>query len=280
LLIGTSVYYLCFGLGKLFELPFVPAQPPSSEDVQQAAALIPNVNWSLVWQPALEKLPVILPFALATIVGGIDCTESAAAAGDEFDTSAVLFTEGVASLAAGLFGGVLQNTPYIGHPAYKAMGSRAAYTLATGLFVGATAYLGLFPYIFNALPHAAMFPILVFVGIEITAQSFHATPAKYYPAVAFAILPALAALATILIGMVLGRREPEAAGATVLQTLRCLYNGFIVTSLLWGAAVASMIDGRLRLCAGYLGVAAVFTWFGIMHSPLPDAVIDLPHEWH
>ena len=40
--------------------------------------------WEPVFAAALAKLPVMLPFALATIVGGIDCTESAAAAGDEY----------------------------------------------------------------------------------------------------------------------------------------------------------------------------------------------------
>ena len=45
--------------------------------------------------------------------------------------------EGVASILAGARRrGVIQTTPYIGHPAYKAMGGRAAYTLATRLFVG------------------------------------------------------------------------------------------------------------------------------------------------
>ncbi len=37
--------------------------------------------------------------------------------------------------------------------------------------------------------------ILVFVGLEITAQSFRATPERHFPAVALAILPALAYLA-------------------------------------------------------------------------------------
>src|SRR5205814_5185683 len=124
---------------------------------------------------ALAKLPVALPFAVATVVGGIDCTESAAAVGDEYDTRAILLTEGVASLAAGLCGGVLQNTPYIGHPAYKAMGGRAAYTLATGLFVGAAGYFGGVARLIEWLPRPAMVPILIFVGLEITAQSFWAT---------------------------------------------------------------------------------------------------------
>ena len=75
--------------------------------------------WGQVWAEALGRLPVALPFALATVVGGIDCTESAAAAGDEYDTTHVLWTEAIASLLAGALGGVIQTTPYIGHPAYK-----------------------------------------------------------------------------------------------------------------------------------------------------------------
>ena len=43
--------------------------------------------------------------------------------------------EGLATIVGALFGGVIQSTPYIGHPAYKAMGARSAYTLATALFV-------------------------------------------------------------------------------------------------------------------------------------------------
>ena len=115
------------------------------------------------------------------------------AAGDEFDTSAILWTEGIASFAAGLLGGVIQTTPYIGHPAYKKMGGRAAYTLATALFVGVVGCLGGFTYLFAWLPKAAMFPILVFVGLEITSQSFQATPRRHYPAVGLACVPALAA---------------------------------------------------------------------------------------
>src|SRR5205814_5869628 len=155
--------------------------------------------WKEVFLTALTKLPIAIPFALATIVGGIDCTESAASVGDEYDSRAVLLTEGAASLVAGLLGGVIQTTPYIGHPAYKKMGGRAAYTLATALFVGAAGYFGGFQYLFGWLPTAAMFPILVFVGLEITAQSFHATPVKHYPALALAMLPALAYLALVVV---------------------------------------------------------------------------------
>src|SRR6185369_11517318 len=77
-----------------------------------------------------EYLPLALPFAILTVIGGITVTESARLAGDDYSTRDILLTEAVVTLLAGVFGGVSQSTPYIGHPAYKAMGSRAGYTLA------------------------------------------------------------------------------------------------------------------------------------------------------
>src|SRR5262249_37912922 len=62
----------------------------------------------------------------------------------------------------------------------------------------------------------------------------------------------------------------------VMQTLRCLANGFLISGLLWAAALAMILDGRLRSAAGYFLVAAGCTLIGIIHSPLPDERIDLP----
>src|SRR6266571_4006620 len=80
----------------------------------------PTLAWLDALDAALPYLSVALPFSLVTIIGGIDNTESAAAAGDEYRARDILLTEAVATLVAGLCGGVVQNTPYIGHPAYKA----------------------------------------------------------------------------------------------------------------------------------------------------------------
>jgi AGZA family xanthine/uracil permease-like MFS transporter len=275
-LVGVAIYWLGW------TVDVVP--PPSMKGTAswQPLAMLSFYGedakwWTEVLSMTLNRLPVILPFALATIVGGIDCTESAAAAGDEYDTRAILVTEGGASLVAGLLGGVIQTTPYIGHPAYKKMGGRAAYTLATALFVGLVGYFGGFTYLFAVLPQAAMFPILVFVGLEITAQSFHATPTKHYPALALAMLPALAALIVVALKTIFGLTVPaDPRGLEVMQTLRCLANGFLISGLLWAAALAMILDGRLRAAAVYFLVAAGCTLVGIIHSPLPDERIDLP----
>jgi AGZA family xanthine/uracil permease-like MFS transporter len=173
---------------------------------------------------------------------------------------------------------VLQTTPYIGQPAYKAMGGRAAYTLATAIFVGVAGASGWFTLMFDWLPEAAMFPILVFVGLEITAQSFRATPVQHYPALALAALPALAYLASISMDNVLAGRAPAESSIVIVQSLRCLANGFIVTSMLWAAALASIVDGRMRGAAVYMLIAALCSLVGIIHSPLQPAVLGLPHE--
>jgi AGZA family xanthine/uracil permease-like MFS transporter len=159
------------------------------------------------------------------------------------------------------------------------MGGRAAYTLATALFVGAVGVTGGFGVLFAYLPTAAMFPILVFVGLEITAQSFQATPTRHYPALALAVLPALAYLATVVLKQVFGPATPgDPRSREVLQTLRCLSNGFLISSMLWAAALAMILDHRFRAAAAFFAVAAVFALFGVIHSPLADEAVGLP--WH
>ena len=285
LIIGGTIYYVMRFLGLL---PHAGGSP-----VDPSAALLPY-EWTTVFQFAwvsalpdsLHYLPIVIPFALGTVVGGIDCTESAAAAGDEFDTGRVIGVEGLATLAAALCGGVIQTTPYIGHPAYKAMGGRAAYTLATAIFVGSAGLIGYFGYLYAIIPKATVFPILVFIGLEITAQSFQATPKRHYAAVALACVPALAALAMIFVDKLLGDPALRLAGIgsdqlqqalrTEILTMRTLANGFIVTSLLWASALAAIIDHRLKVAASFFAVAAICSMFGIIHSPLPGSPLVLP----
>ena len=261
--------------------------------IDPAAALWPTewlsafrCEWLEAWPHAVKYLPIVIPFALGTVVGGIDCTESAAAAGDEYDTGRVIGVEAIATVIAGACGGVIQTTPYIGHPAYKAMGGRAAYTLLTAAFIGVAGLTGTFAYLYQILPGPALVPILLFVGLEITAQSFHATPQKHYPAVALACVPALAALAKIETDKLLAAgAKPDAGLARELFSLQILSAGFIVTSVLWAGMLTALLDHRLRRAAGWCLAAAGFAVCGVIHSPFKDgrlvvpwAIGDLPPE--
>ena len=130
------------------------------------------------------------------------------------------------------------------------------------------------------MPHAVVYPILVFVGLEITAQSFHATPTVHYPALAFAILPVLAYVVLIKINLVppdvLANLDPQAKES--IQALRCLGNGFIVTSLLWGSALAALLDGHYPRSATYLIIAGGLSLVGVIHSPLASERIAWPWQ--
>jgi len=233
---------------------------------------------------ALRYLPLSIPFALLTVVGGINVTESARVAGDDFKTRNILLTEAVATMVAGLCGGVAQSTPYIGQPAYKGLGARAGYTLITGLFIGLGGMLGYVSFIVELIPRAVLAPILIFVALDIMVQAFHACPHAHAPAVAFAYFPTLARLLAIKYGTPAiipaehflqllntpGKELPE-----LLVTV-ALGNGFILTAMLWGAFLAVLIDRRHRLASLYLGILAAMTFFGVIHSALPEGNMYLP----
>jgi AGZA family xanthine/uracil permease-like MFS transporter len=149
--------------------------------------------------------------------------------------------------------------------------------------VGAAGVFGYFDWIFFLIPKAVIFPILIFIGLEITAQSFHATSARHYPAVALACVPALAYLALITLNAVasefgkpFGELSPQAQHW--IATVTILAGGFIVTSLLWGTFLTHLIDGRIRAAARALLIAAVFALFGVIHSPLPSSPIRPPWD--
>lgn len=292
---GCLLYYLLYAVQNGTGLSLVPV----AHSLGDGPLWFPTQwmeAWKFEWINAMNLtvpyLGYIVPFAVVTIVGGVDCAESAASVGDEFKTSRVIGAEAIATLVAALCGGVIQTTPYIGHPAYKAMGGRAAYVLATALFIGGAGLVGYFSYLFLWIPEAAVLPILIFIGIEITAQSFHATPRRHYAAIAVACIPALAKLVAIQLSMFFAvidySRVPEGAAAFLqghVLVINVLAGGFIFTSLIWASSVAKIIDRRYKTAALYLAAASVLVLFGVMHSPLagdrmfwPTELAEMPTE--
>ena len=242
----------------------------------QGGLPIPRLDFLKAYGDSLNYLPIAFPFAILTVIGGVNVTESARVGGDDFDTRHILLTEAIATLLAGVCGGVAQSTPYIGQPAYKAMGARLGYTLMTGVFVGLGGILGYVSFFVKLIPAAVLAPILIFVALDIIVQAFLATAARHAPAVAFALLPTLARLLAIKYNDFLftpeawaAKLKPTAEGISETQVVIALGNGFILTAMLWGAFLAELIDRRLLRSAGYLMVLAALTAPGIIHSALP-----------
>jgi AGZA family xanthine/uracil permease-like MFS transporter len=162
------------------------------------------------------------------------------------------------------------------------MGSRAGYTLLTGLFIGLGGIFGYVGFIVELIPRAVLAPILIFVALDITSQAFHACPARHAPAVAFSFLPTVARLLTIKLSTFVPPANYAAAltapGASLPEVLvtQALGNGFILTAMLWGGFLAELIDRRLRKAAVYAFILSAFSFFGIVHSATADGNMYFP----
>jgi AGZA family xanthine/uracil permease-like MFS transporter len=284
---GTFLFY---GLGALHLTHHPVTMPPLSLTL---GFPLPNAGFIYGMKAAaVSYLPVAIPFAVLTVVGGINVTASARLAGDDYDTQEILLTEAIATLVAGVCGGVSQSTPYIGHPAYKAMGGRAAYTLATGLFVGLGGMLGYIPFMAAVLPAAALTPIFVFVGIDIVEQSFVAIPKRYAGAIVVAMFPNVCQLVQIILVqsnfmLTHSAADPEGVAKFIgpfadmkfiheAGVFTMLAHGFILTGMLWGAVVAFLIDRKGVHATATLLICSVMSLFGVIHSILPDGDLYLP----
>ena len=277
--VGVLLYYLLGGFGLL----------GSGYQTPQLPSLRLALPWpSLGFVEGLRLLPpylsLVLPFGLLMVVGGINVSESARAAGDDYRTRDILLTEALSTLVAGVCGGVAQTTPYIGQPAYKHMGARSGYTLLTGLFVGIGGMLGWVSGLVELLPMAVLAPIITYVAIDIAVQAFAATPQRHGPAVVFAFLPAIAYLLMIKLhnpaivpAEQFARSFADAShGLSELAVIVLLGNGFIITSMLWASALVALIDRQIRRAAGILLIAAVLTGFGLIHSVEPQGGVYWP----
>ncbi|MBP1709937.1 MAG: hypothetical protein H6Q49_139 [Deltaproteobacteria bacterium] len=232
---------------------------------------------------SLQYLPIAIPFGILTIIGGINNTESARLAGDQYRTRDILLTEAFTSLIAAFFGGVAQTTPYIGHPAYKKMGATWWYTLATGLMIGLASVVGLLSLFVSTIPRAVIAPIFIFIGFEIIHQAYRESPPSHSPAVSLSFLPVIASLVMIILNQFL-----DAAGIlpaqlpyrlqTLHASLTMLSNGFILTGLLWGSMLAFLIDNRARLAALCAAICAILSLFGVIHSVMPTGELYLPWQ--
>lgn len=228
-------------------------------------------------------VPVILPMGLFNVLGSLQNLESAEAAGDAYATAPSLAVNGAGSLVAAAFGSCFPTTIYIGHPGWKGLGARSGYSILNGVFFTLVALLGLSHAISAVVPIEAGMAIVLWIGIVITAQAFQATPSRHAPAVALGLFPAIAGWGVLILTQTLGAASiatgdpalaqkvldaPPAFAIAGLQLpgLLALSQGFMLTSLIWSAASACLIDRRFDTAARFMLVGAVLSFFGFIHA--------------
>ena len=278
-IVGTLIYHFMgfFGLN-----PGMYNSPPSHFSFHLPR---PTLEGLFHVVDGLRYITVSIPFALLTVIGGINVTASAHAEGQPYNTRSVLLIEAVSTLVAGVFGGVAQSTPYVGFPAYRRLNAAAGYTLLTGLFVGLGGILGYVSFIVELIPASVVAPILIFLGLLGTAQPFLCCPKAHSAAIGLAMLPSVGRLLSITLSQpdyissdTLGQlmNASHIVGFPPLLIFFVLGNGFILTGMLWGGFLTEMINRRFAHSSFYLILCALFSLFGIIHSPFPNGDMFLP----
>ncbi|MBT3222028.1 MAG: xanthine/uracil/vitamin C permease, partial [Proteobacteria bacterium] len=211
-----------------------------------------------------ELLAVVLPVEIYNFIETMNNVESAEAAGDEYPVHTCQVMDGVGTMIGAMFGSAFPTTVYIGHPGYKRLGARSGYALMVGIVLFLASILGLVSFLHALIPVAAVAPILVFIGIVMTAQAFQASPRAHGMAVAMAIIPHVSNIIVTkmgglasAVGTINGEvslTDPAVVAALAQNGVHitgqtALSQGSIVTGLLWGAMTACVIDLKLRQAA-------------------------------
>lgn len=172
----------------------------------------PTLSVYDIWESLLDSdnykhLSIIFPMLLVNLVSNLSCVESAESLGDSFDVKIALFSDAFFTIFGAIIGNPVPTCLYLGFPAFKSMGSRTGYSAMNG-------FLSLFVGMFNGIsflgrivPEVSGVGMLLWIGIMVVTQAFHQDERQQYQshaaAVAFGILPALAAWAVQLIKLVL-----------------------------------------------------------------------------
>lgn len=268
--LGIGLAWLLRGIGLPHFNPPTEGYPPGL----YFPTPVPADLFALLTSPTgWQYLAVIFPMALFNVVGSLQNLESAEAAGDRYETRPSLLVNGCGSVVGALFGSPFPTTIYIGHPGWKAMGARAAYSTMNGVIITLLCLLGGMPMILRVVPIEVALGILLWIGLIILAQAFQEVPKRHALAVGLGLVPALAAWALVLIeatlrvaGMNLLTAAPQFGGNLYIHGVIALSQGFMLSSMVLAALLVYAMDRQFLKAALWAGVAALLSLTGLIHA--------------
>ena len=228
-------------------------------------------------QLALPYLSVIAPMAIYQVLQDIASAAGGAAAGDDYDVRGVLFCDGLGTLICGLAGSVISPVVYAMLPPYKAMGARIAFALWTPVLFLLVVMSGLTIFIAQLFPWPILAAMIAYVSIGVGMATLRRVEPKYLSVVLLGFVLPTGAVVAAAINSALPALQLSAANPGVQAALnRSIYwssiqglgNGFLFLVLVVASVITEAVDRRFGRAAIWCLIAAVFSWFGLMHSAL------------
>ncbi len=220
-------------------------------------------------------LPAAIPLAIYDFLESLDNLESAAAEGEHYPVTKSMLVPALATLVGSVLGSPFPTIIYIGHPGWKSTGARIGYSWATGVAVLVLAFTGLLNLVLSIIPLVALLPILVYIGMVITAQAFSVSEKRHFPAIALSFIPLIAGFVTLKVTSALGAvgisitdevyTALANSGVPLLGWQR-LSGGDILVGMLLGAIGIYIIDKKFLRAGVYAFITAGLALFGFVHA--------------
>ena len=269
-LVGTA---LAWTLRAFDVAVFEPSRDPVVLGFHPPVAVVRDAFALVTDERGYRYMSVIFPMGLFNIIGSLQNLESAEAAGDRYETVPSLLANGLGTIVAASLGSPFPTTIYIGHPAWKAMGARAGYSILNGSVIAFLCFSGAIPLVLKVVPIEATLGILLWVGIIITAQAFQETPREHALAVAVGLIPSLASWALVQIetalrvaGTSLFAAAPKFGADLCIRGVIALSQGFLLTSMVLSAMLVFILEKRFLRAAGWALAAALLSMLGLIHA--------------
>ncbi len=224
---------------------------------------------------AAPLLATAIPLGVYNFTEGMNNVESAAAGGDSYNLRSILLADGLGAVVGSFLGSPFPPAVYIGHPGWKAVGGRIGYSLATGVVIALICLTGMVGFFLAVIPAAALFPILLFIGLVIGAQAFQTSVARHAPAIVLAVVPNIAQWAQTYVDNSLAAAGTNAhailpalnGNGVLYQGLETLGAGAVLAGLMLGAIAVFIIDKQYSRAIVYCLLAAGLAAVGLIHDP-------------
>ncbi|GHF30444.1 hypothetical protein GCM10017044_27280 [Kordiimonas sediminis] len=277
ILAGTVLYYvLAFaGVGNGYVVTETP-------DLVPALPTFTLAGFGVLLGESTNYLGIVIPFALLIAASSVNVVAGAKIVGDEYDPALVVRLDSLTTVISAVCGGVVQTTPYFGHPTYKRMGAQTNYALGAAGIITVGGFLGVIAFASLMIPTAVLKPILVVVASDIVRLAFTGSDVRHAPAFLFAVAPGILNYAYSKVTELYSKLEASVTSTLSSDWLAnyallgAMANGYVLVSLVWGAFMVWIIDRRLVRAGVTAFSAAILTLFGVIHSVSPDSGMYLP----
>jgi AGZA family xanthine/uracil permease-like MFS transporter len=132
---------------------------------------------------------------------------------------------------------------------------------------------GILPLVLRFVPLEVAAPVIIWFGLITVGQAVTEVPANQAIAVVMGLIPALAQWATSLAdtvarkaGSSLMEIAPRMGGDLAMGGLIALGQGSLLTSMLWSATLALIVQRRFASASAWLAAAAGFSAVGVIHA--------------